>query len=113
MQIAGRTPTMTATTLSEMSGGRLVRGLGLTGPRAAEGWYGDPPTTVRWPRRQCYTAPYAGPDVNGARLDDLALVGSAAHVRDQLAAWREGPGSTLIIDASTEADLVTLAELVA
>ena len=43
MQIPGRTPAMTAMTalsMAELSGGRFVLGLGLSGPRVAEGWHG-------------------------------------------------------------------------
>ena len=43
MQMPARTPTcvaMTAMTLSALSGGRFVLGLGPSGPRVIEGWYG-------------------------------------------------------------------------
>ncbi|HUG75724.1 MAG TPA: LLM class F420-dependent oxidoreductase [Acidimicrobiia bacterium] len=44
MQIPARTPAMTAmtaVTLSEMSGGRFLLGLGLSGPQVVEGWHGE------------------------------------------------------------------------
>ena len=43
MQMPARTPAMTAmtaVTLSEMSGGRFLLGLGLSGPQVVEGWHG-------------------------------------------------------------------------
>lgn len=45
MQMPARTPTcaaMTALTLSALSGGRFILGLGPSGPRVVEGWYGVP-----------------------------------------------------------------------
>ena len=45
MQIPARTPTLTATTaltLDELSGGRFLLGLGVSGPQVVEGWHGVP-----------------------------------------------------------------------
>src|SRR5207248_1707489 len=45
MQIAARTPAataMTAATLDLLSGGRLLLGLGVSGPQVVEGWHGQP-----------------------------------------------------------------------
>lgn len=47
MQISARTPTcaaMSALTLDHISGGRLVLGVGASGPQVVEGWYGQPYT---------------------------------------------------------------------
>jgi F420-dependent oxidoreductase-like protein len=44
-QISARTPVataMTALTLDRLSGGRLILGLGVSGPQVVEGWYGVP-----------------------------------------------------------------------
>lgn len=44
MQMPGRSPAntaMTAMTLDQLSGGRMVLGLGLSGPQVAEGWHGQ------------------------------------------------------------------------
>lgn len=44
-QLSARTPTamaMAAITLDHLSGGRLVLGLGVSGPQVVEGWYGQP-----------------------------------------------------------------------
>ncbi|HEY2772744.1 MAG TPA: LLM class F420-dependent oxidoreductase [Candidatus Binatia bacterium] len=44
-QISARTPAcvaMTATTIDHMSGGRLILGIGVSGPQVVEGWYGMP-----------------------------------------------------------------------
>lgn len=43
MQIPARTPSntaMTAITLDQLSGGRMVLGIGLSGPQVVEGWHG-------------------------------------------------------------------------
>ncbi|WP_328376746.1 LLM class F420-dependent oxidoreductase [Streptomyces sp. NBC_01020] len=45
VQMAARTPTATAMhalTLDHLSGGRMMLGLGLSGPQVVEGWYGRP-----------------------------------------------------------------------
>jgi F420-dependent oxidoreductase-like protein len=44
MQMPGRTPAntaMTAMTLDQLSGGRMLLGLGLSGPQVVEGWHGQ------------------------------------------------------------------------
>ncbi len=44
-QMAARTPTataMAALTLDHLSGGRVILGLGVSGPQVVEGWYGQP-----------------------------------------------------------------------
>ena len=87
LQIPARTPAataMTAATLDLMSGGRLLLGLGLSGPQVVEGWHGQPwgkPLTkireyveiVRAVLRretlehdgEQYRIPYAGPGATG------------------------------------------------
>ena len=45
MQMPARTPAMTAMTaitLDQLSGGRMLLGLGLSGPQVVEGWHGRP-----------------------------------------------------------------------
>jgi F420-dependent oxidoreductase-like protein len=44
LQMVARTPTntaMTAMTLDELSGGRTILGLGVSGPQVVEGWHGE------------------------------------------------------------------------
>ncbi len=44
-QLSARTPTaaaMAALTLDHLSGGRVILGLGVSGPQVVEGWYGAP-----------------------------------------------------------------------
>ncbi|HVN84460.1 MAG TPA: LLM class F420-dependent oxidoreductase [Candidatus Binatia bacterium] len=45
MQLSARTPAcaaMTAITIDHLSGGRLILGIGVSGPQVVEGWYGQP-----------------------------------------------------------------------
>jgi F420-dependent oxidoreductase-like protein len=45
VQMSGRTPTsiaMHALTLDHLTGGRVVLGMGVSGPQVVEGWYGQP-----------------------------------------------------------------------
>ncbi len=88
MQIAGRTPAMTAMTamtLDALSGGRFRLGLGVSGPQVVEGWHGEPfgkplkktreyVDVVRAILRrekaveyhgEYYEIPYAGPNATG------------------------------------------------
>ena len=87
LQIPGRTPAntaMTAATLDLLSGGRVLLGLGTSGPQVVEGWHGQPwgkPLTrtreyveivraalrreaVEFHGRE-YKIPYAGADATG------------------------------------------------
>ena len=88
MQMPARTPAMTAmtaTTLDQLSGGRFLLGLGVSGPQVVEGWhgvpYGKPLVRTReyveivrriWAREQPlehqgehYQIPYRGPGATG------------------------------------------------
>ena len=45
MQMSARRPTataMAALTMDQLSGGRFILGLGVSGPQVVEGWYGEP-----------------------------------------------------------------------
>lgn len=87
-QLSARSPTaaaMAAITLDHLSGGRMILGLGASGPQVVEGWYGQPypkplartreyidivrqvfareePVTSDGPH---YALPYRGPDGTG------------------------------------------------
>jgi F420-dependent oxidoreductase-like protein len=88
MQMPARTPAMTAmtaTTLDQLSGGRFLLGLGVSGPQVVEGWhgvpYGKPLVRTReyveivrkiWARErplehqgEHYQIPYRGPGSSG------------------------------------------------
>jgi F420-dependent oxidoreductase-like protein len=88
MQMPARTPAMTAmtaTSLDQLSGGRFLLGLGVSGPQVVEGWhgvpYGNPMRRTReyveivraiWQREQPlvyrgreYHIPYEGPGASG------------------------------------------------
>ena len=57
-QISARTPVataMAALTLDRLSGGRMVLGLGVSGPQVVEGWYGVP-----FPKPLARTRDYVG-----------------------------------------------------
>ena len=58
MQMSARTPActaMTAVTLDHLSNGRLLLGLGVSGPQVVEGWYGVP-----FPKPLARTREYVG-----------------------------------------------------
>lgn len=88
MQMPARTPAntaMTAITLDQLSGGRMLLGLGLSGPQVVEGWHGQPYGKPLGKTREYveivrtifrreqplvhqgehYQIPYAGPDATG------------------------------------------------
>src|SRR6266849_5100442 len=75
LQMPARTPAMTAmtaATLDLMSGGRVLLGLGTSGPQVAEGWHGQrfgkPIGRTRElveHRGEHYEIPYAGADATG------------------------------------------------
>jgi F420-dependent oxidoreductase-like protein len=87
MQMPARTPAlaaMTAMTLSQLSGGRFIAGIGASGPQVVEGWHGVPYGKPLQRTREyihimrkimarevtqfdgeVYQLPYAGPDATG------------------------------------------------
>ncbi len=88
MQMPARTPAntaMTAMTLDQLSGGRFLLGMGLSGPQVVEGWHGQPYGKPLGKTReyvsivraifkrekpvvhegQHYQIPYQGPDATG------------------------------------------------
>jgi F420-dependent oxidoreductase-like protein len=88
LQMPARTPAMTAMTamtLDQLSGGRMMLGLGLSGPQVVEGWHGQPygkplgktreyvqivrqilaRTEPLLHQGEHYQVPYQGPDATG------------------------------------------------
>ena len=109
MQIPARTPTLTATTamtLDQLSGGRFLLGLGVSGPQVVEGWHGVPfgkplqrtreyIEIVRsvWRREkpvefkgQYYQIPYAGADATGLGKPLKSILHGRADIPIYLAA---------------------------
>lgn len=109
MQMPGRTPAntaMTAITLDQLSGGRMLLGLGLSGPQVVEGWhgeaYGKPLGKTReyiaivrtiLARQQPlvhqgvhYQVPYAGPDASGLGKPLKSIIHGRADLPIYLAA---------------------------
>src|SRR5687767_14560517 len=109
MQIAGRTPAMTAMTaltLDQLSGGRFLLGLGVSGPQVVEGWhgvaFGRPLARTReyveivravWRREKAleftgtyYQIPYAGADATGLGKPLRSILHGRADIPIYLAA---------------------------
>ena len=88
MQMPARTPAMTAmtaTTLDQLSGGRFLLGLGVSGPQVVEGWHGVPSGK---PLKSI---------LHGRQIPIyLASIGPKERLRDRLAAWRESGVTTMI-----------------
>jgi F420-dependent oxidoreductase-like protein len=109
LQMPARTPAntaMTAMTLDQLSGGRMLLGLGLSGPQVVEGWhgvaYGKPLVKTREyveivrkiMRREApleyegehYTIPYRGADATGLGKPLKSILAPAPHIPIYLAA---------------------------
>ena len=87
MQIPARTAAMTAMTaisLDQLSGGRMVLGIGMSGPQVVEGWHGLP-----------YQAPLATTEDYVAILRQV-IAGDArvAHDGTRIQVPYRGPGAT-------------------
>jgi F420-dependent oxidoreductase-like protein len=109
MQIAARTPTLTATTaltIDQLSGRRFLLGLGVSGPQVVEGWhgvaFGRPLARTReyvevvravWRREKpvefkgaYYQIPYRGPDATGLGKPLKSILHGRADIPVYLAA---------------------------
>src|SRR5205807_2673938 len=78
MQIAARTPAMTAmtaATLDLLSGGRFLLGLGTSGPQVVEGWHGQP-----WGKPLTKTREYVGLVRKALRREEVELQGDQYDV---------------------------------
>jgi hypothetical protein len=49
--------------------------------------------------------------VSDQLVDELALVGPAGHVAEQIAAWREGPITTLIVEPTRDEAIEQIVEV--
>src|SRR6266568_2753674 len=117
MQIPARTPTLTATTamtIDQLSGGRFLLGLGVSGPQVVEGWhgvaFGKPLAKTReyvdivrmvWRRErpvehkgEYYQIPYAGPDATGLGKPLKSILHGRGYIPIYLAAV--GPRNTAL-----------------
>ncbi len=109
MQIPARTPSLAATTaltIDQLSGGRFLLGLGVSGPQVVEGWhgvaFGKPLVRTReyveivrevWRRErpltfkgEYYQIPYAGPDATGLGKPLKSILHGRADIPIYLAA---------------------------
>ncbi len=109
MQMPARTPAMTAMTamtLDQLSGGRFLLGLGLSGPQVVEGWHGKPyGKPLRKTREYVrivreilarrdrlvfqgdhYQIPYQGPDATGLGIPLKSILHGRADMPIYLAA---------------------------
>ena len=117
MQMPARSPAMTAMTamtLDQLSGGRFILGLGMSGPQVVEGWHGVPygkilgrtreyvsilrgifaretPLEHRGPH---YTIPYDGPDATGLGKPLKSIIHGRANIPIYIAAI--GPKNTAL-----------------
>ena len=123
MQIPARTPTLTATTaltLDQLSGGRFLLGLGVSGPQVVEGWhgvaFGKPLARTReyveivravWRREKAleftgtyYQIPYAGADATGLGKPLRSIL----HGRDDIPVYLAAIGPRNVALAAEIAD---------
>src|SRR5205807_2245136 len=78
MQIAARTPAMTAmtaATLDLLSGGRFLLGLGTSGPQVVEGWHGQP-----WGKPLTKTREYVELVRKALRREEVELQGDQYEI---------------------------------
>jgi F420-dependent oxidoreductase-like protein len=87
IQLSARAPAataMAATTLDQLSGGRMILGLGVSGPQVVEGWYGMP-----------YERPIARMrEYVGIIRDIFEREAPVSHAGEQYQIPYTGPGST-------------------
>src|SRR5439155_243007 len=125
MQIAARTPAMTAMTamtLDQLSGGRFRMGLGVSGPQVVEGWHGEsfgkPLSRTREYvalvrailrrekpvefRGEYYQVPYAGADATGLGKPLRSILHGRADIPIYLAAI--GPKNVALAGKKAEAE---------
>jgi F420-dependent oxidoreductase-like protein len=117
MQIPARTPActaMTAMTFDQLSGGRFILGLGMSGPQVVEGWHGVPYGKLLKRTREYvgvlrkifareaplqnegeyYTIPYQGPDATGLGKPLKSIVHGRKDIPIYIAAI--GPKNTAL-----------------
>jgi len=127
MQIPARTPTLTATTaltLDQLSGGRFLLGLGVSGPQVVEGWhgvaFGKPLARTReyveivravWRREKAleftgtyYQIPYGGADATGLGKPLIVVDFGTATTLDAITAKGEYLGGAICPGVTISAD---------
>jgi F420-dependent oxidoreductase-like protein len=121
MQLAGRAPAMAAMQVQTVDalagGGRVIAGLGVSGPQIVEGWYGEPWGRPYWRlrdyveimrkvmRREApvshdgreYQLPYAGPGATGLGKPLMSIL----HTDPGLPIWM-GSGSEATVKLTAE-----------
>jgi F420-dependent oxidoreductase-like protein len=101
MQMPARSPAMTAmttVTLDRLSGGRMMLGLGSSGPQVAEGWHGQ-----RFARQLLRTREYVAVVRKALARERLEFRGE--HFRLPLS---DGPGKALKLMIAPEQDRVPI-----
>ena len=95
MQVGTRSPVVvaqTAITLSNLSGGRFLLGLGASGPQVIEGLHGLSVQPGRWPGS-------ARPSTSCARCSPAAKISYSGNEFQIPASWRRG-GAHAVVDAA-------------
>src|SRR5437660_9173492 len=98
-QMPGRTPAltaMTAATIDELSGGRMILGIGSSGPQVAEGWHGQ-----RFGRQLQRTRDYVAVVRKALARERLEFKGETLELP-----LPDGPGKALKLTISTVQDQI-------
>jgi F420-dependent oxidoreductase-like protein len=122
MQLAGRTPAMCAmqcmTVDALAGGGRMIAGLGVSGPQIVEGWYGQPWGRPYWRLRDYVQIMRKifrreGPVVHDGREISLPYTGegAAGMAKPLRSILHADPGLPIWLGSGSEATVKLTAEL--